>query len=260
MKGSGWRLLGWCVALSLVLRPAAAQAPGPAAVDKPPQVSIFGWYSAEMAYQGTVTYSAAAVQEFGVDEQVAKQDLAVLAQGLGYAKLSQLQRVKYGEGPQPFVFQHDKDGLSLGFRLSETAFNRDIGTFKLEAFVVAYRRYGRVDLDFVVTPWNGKAFAYRGLGNFDSRAVVIRHHGNGGSQSFRVAILDTTRQAYELPPFAPPALPLQTAQEGDEDSGPSREQIIVGVVAGALSIAVFLLVFWGLRRWERPRRGRRRGR
>lgn len=260
MNGSGWRRLGWCAVLSLVLPAATAQTPGQSAVETPPNVSIFAWYSAEMAYQATVTYRAAALAEFGVDEAVAKQDLAELARRLGYQQLTQLQRVKYGEGPQPFAIQKDKDGLSIGFRLSETAFNRSVGTFKLEAFVAAYRRYGRIDLDFVVTPFDGKVFAYRGLGNYDSPAVVLRHHGNGGSQSFRVAVLDTTRESYDLPPFAPPALPLQTDLEDDKESGLGREQIIVGVMAGGLSVGVFLLVFWGLRRWERPRRGRRRGR
>lgn len=260
MKASRWRLVSWCAALLGVLPPALGQDAVPAAVVTPPNVSVFCWYSPEMAYQAALTYSAAAVAKFGIDEAAAKRDLAALAAGLGYDRVEQLQRVDYGRGLKPFVLERDKIGLSVGFRLSEAGFNRGNGTFKLEAFVVALRRYGRIDLDFVVTPWDGKKFAYRGLGNYESPEVVIRHHGNGGSQSFRIAVLDTTREAYDLPPFAPPALPLQADLEDDKDSGLSREQIVVGVVAGALSAVVFLLVFWGLRRWERPRRGRRRGR
>ena len=260
MRGSGWLVFGWCAALLAPARGGLAQEAPDAAVSTPARVQILCYYSPELAYQASVLYSAAAVKEFGIDAAQAKQDLTKLALGLGYDSLSKLHRVDYGKGPRPFEIANDSDGLSIGFRLTEAAFHRERGTFKLEPFVAAYQRYGRIDLEFLVTPWNGTAFAYRGLGNWDSPAIVIRHHANGGDHSFRIAVLDRTLDQYDLPPFAPPALPLQAAEDSHKDSRFGREQVIFGIVAAGLSIAVFLLVFWGLRRWERPKRGRRRGR
>lgn len=220
-----------------------------------PNVQIAVFFAPEMAYATALSYDRA------VSREQALADLQELATGLGYDSVDDLRPSQPGAAkPTPIRFETTKDGLNVGFRLSERAFNRSIGTFKLEPFVRAFAEYGRIDLDFMVSDLNGRRFAYRGVGNWSSDEVVIRHKGQGTYHTFAIEVREPALKDFELPPFAPPVTPVGADQEGDKESDFPVEYVILVLVAAAVSLVVFAIVFYGLGRWHRGSKTRRRRR
>ncbi len=242
------RLL-WGMVLAM---PALAAPPAPEPITSPPAVQIVAFFVPEAGYQTTVAYSQA------VPRETALRDLTILANRLGYESVDQLRRSRPDGGePLPLALDEAGGGLTVGFRLSERAFNRDVGTFKLAPFIEAYRAYGRIDLDFVVGPLDGRSFAYRGVGNWDSRQVRLRHHGRGTAHAFVVEVLDPDLRELALPPFAPPALPLQADGSVGRSAPAWYELAMVGAASAVVGLLAFLVLYGGLRRWQGANKRRR---
>ncbi|NUP99648.1 MAG: hypothetical protein HUU35_07325, partial [Armatimonadetes bacterium] len=214
------------------------------ALATPPVVQVMALFVPEAGYQCTVAYAVPTTR------QQATRDLAELATGLGYTSVDDLRRSVPGEeARRPIEFEQTPPGLTVGFRLSERALNRSIGTFKLEPFIDAFREHRRIDLDLVVGDLDGRRFAYRGVGDLETAAVKLRHHASGVSHSFAIEVLDPGYRSLDLPPFAPPALPLQADQKDDKESTSLLELSMLALLAGAGGLVAFVLVYGGLRRW-----------
>ncbi|MCC7492492.1 MAG: hypothetical protein IT204_09110 [Fimbriimonadaceae bacterium] len=251
MRLDRWGLPGWVLVVATAAAPPRL---GPAVtpVTGPPAVQVVAFLAPEFGYQTAVTYDTA------VTRQVALADLTRLAALLEYRSLTELQPTEPGrEQPLPFHFETESGGLTVGLRLSERAFNRAKGTFKLEPFLLAYARYRRVDLDLMVGQYGDRIFAYRGVGNYENAAVRLHHHGAGGHHSFRAELLQPAATKLDLPPYAPPELPLETG--GGSRRSPSGGQTAVLVaLAGLAAVTTFGVVFYGLRRWVASGHRRRR--
>lgn len=218
-----------------------------------PNVQIVAFFVPELGYAATVAYRER------VSRAQAKADLMELARALGYERYSDLQRTEPGaDKPLPLAYEVADGGATLGFRLSERAFSRETGTFKLEPFISAYRAYGRIDLEFTVGDLAGKRFAYRGIGDYDNQWVRIRHHGEGVFHSFAIEVLDPSFEQLDLPPFAPPVAPLQADEEGNKESLPKGvilTAVGAALVAAGLTFAVLVRAAMATRR--RKARSRR---
>ncbi len=256
VRGVGTRAQLSCMLLAvgrLVAQPAGQTSPQPDRLTSPASVQITAFFWAATGYAATALYSQP------LTEAAARSELEVLAAGLGYGSASELRRSYPGtEKPDAFEFETSSAGFTVGFRLSERAFNRDQGTFKLEPFLKAFGRHGRIDLDFMVGDLDNRAFNYRGIRQFESRDVRLRHHGAGPHHSYSIEVLNPQAATFDLPPFAPPELPLGEDSRRTSPKHPAGSSILLVVLATAAALGTFVVVERGLRRWRAGTNRRRR--
>lgn len=247
-SGRGCRWMLCCLLAGRLMAQEAAPA-SPSVEPTTPHVQICVFYAIELGYSAVVAYDRP------IPKETAIRDLTELATGLGYESIDALRRAVPGEeNRRELAYSSDEGASQISFRLGERALDRQQGTLKLEPFIVAYREYGRIDLDVMVGDLNEKRFVYRGLRDYESPFVRIRHHGSGVSHRFQIEVLDASFEKLDLPPFAPPDEPLEWDQPVDRNRSGLREW--VGLVALALGCAA--VVFWLLSRRGRRRRRRRR--
>lgn len=216
-------------------------------LNQAPVVQVVVFFDADLGYQAVVAYDR------NVPRAEIKQQLTVLAHGLGYGALDDLRRSKPdSDGKLPLGIEDSRAGSQVSFRLSERAFNRSIGTFKLEPFIDAFKAYRRIDLDFAVGPLQGQQFIYHGLRDYEDGQVILKFH-SGPSYSFRIGVKDPAYTTLKLPPFAPPTEPLRKVAS-DRKESPWRWQTPLAVVAAiAVGWLTFAAVLRMLKASGRPR-------
>lgn len=220
-----------------------------------PVVQVLVLFDPLLGYEGTVTYAVP------VDRAQARAELAELAKRLGYSGLDELRPFDRASGKRSGLrFRAVKGGAELTFKLSEAALGRDDGTIPLEPYIATYRAYRRINLEFYVSDLNGRAFAYRGPGDFENRWIRMAHQGQAGYQAFQIEVLDPGFRSLELPPFAPPEVPLGSDANPSTPRGDALARRLAGaVVLGlGLSLLVYLALFGWLTRRRAPTAPRRR--
>jgi hypothetical protein len=246
-------MVALCLVAALHAQPPAstpADAPRPG-IATPPAVQVFAILAPEFGYQATVAYDRV------VSRAEAKLELQALAQGLGYESVNDLRRWAPGEKERrELEYRASERGSEIGFRLSERAFFRGDGRFKVEPFIAAYRQYGRIDIDLVVGKLDQAAFRYKGLRDYDDRYVRLRYHGADPTYSFQVEVLDPSFERLDLPPYAPPEEPLQSTWPPDRNRVGWREWLGLVLLAAGSATVAYLLVRRGGRRRVRRRSGR----
>ncbi len=235
VRSESWRC--WLVlCLSALLTSIAHAAPpaAPSVADtSAPSVQVVAFFDPMMGYGASVGYPGK------VSEGQARADLEALAKALGYEGLDDL-RPYNPDGSQANLQYSVVDGVSqIGFRMSEKALLRDKGTFRLESFIDAFRRYRRIDLNFDVGDLAGVRFGYRGLGDYEDKNVRIHHRGNGTSHEFNVEILNPGYARLDLPPYALPVAPLEGTAADRPAPGPG---LWIAVVVGALGCGAITFV------------------
>jgi len=256
VRGVGARAQLSCLLLvvgRLAAQPAGQTSPQPDSLTTPAAVQVTVFFWAATGYAATALYTKA------ISEAEARSELEVLAAGLGYGSAAELRRSYPGtEKPDAFEFETSPSGFTVGFRLSERALNRDLGTFKLEPFLKAFGRHGRIDLDFMVGDLDNRVFNYRGIKQFESRNVRLRHHGGGPHHSYSIEVLNPQAASFDLPPFAPPELPLGEDSRRGAPKHPAGSSILLVILAAAAAVGTYLVVERGLRRWRAGTNRRRR--
>lgn len=203
-----------------------------------------------MGYRCSIAYSDT------VSEPIARGELGRLALALGYARVEDLQPTGPEGALEPFTFRVEPTGGSqIAFRLSELAFSRERGTFKLEPFIDVYRAYRRLDLQFDVADLAGVRFTYRGLADYDDARVRVHHHGSDRSHSFQVDVLDPHFKSLGLPEFGSPSQPVQVDQESGGERSPSPRGEWLKIMAAALGAGglTFLVLSLTVGRPRRPK-------
>lgn len=234
---------------------ASAQDVAPSPPSPVPTVQILVLFDPLLGYEGTVTYAVP------VTRDQAKAELAELARRLGYSGLDELRPFDRASGQRGALrYRSVPGGAELSFKLSEAALGRQDGTIPLEPYLAAYRAYRRINLEFYVSDLNGRAFDYRGPRQVENRWVRLRSQGAGGYQSFQAEILDPGFESLELPPFAPPEVPLGAgANAPAATAGAPGRRLVGAVVLGlGLSLVVYLALFGWLTRRRAPAAPRRR--
>jgi hypothetical protein len=230
-----------------------AEPPAPAAIATDAEVEIAVFFDAELHYAASVAY------RHRVDEGQARADLQVLCDALGYKDLTELQPTDAVGKAMPLQYATHGEGAQMGFRLSETAVDREQGRFPLEAYVKAYRAYRRIDLTISVADLAGRRFVYRGPTQFDGPKLRMRFRGEPQSPSyeFRFDVLDASADSFDLPSAPLPAVPIDSEEESPDRKKSPVVQWVVMVLAATGGAA---LTYGGLVRLLTRRGGRRRTR
>lgn len=238
-----------CAALPLVA------APPDQPLSSPPTVQVLLLFDPLLGYTGVVSYTAA------VSRDQAKAELEVLADALGYESAADLRPFDPDTGRHTDLgYARTERGSELTFRTSEKFLDREHGTLRLEPLIRAYGHYRRINLEYLISDLNGRAFAYHGPGNYESDQVRLRHQGGTGHHAFQVEVLDPAFESLDLPPYAPPEEPLTA--ESNSRRGPAdmsaRRRIGAVVLGIGLSLLVYLLLFGLLTRRGSATKPRRR--
>ncbi|MBI5835592.1 MAG: hypothetical protein HZB16_25095 [Armatimonadetes bacterium] len=244
---TAWLIVGLLASAGQAATPSPPASPETAAG---PGVQVVVFFDPNMGYSASAAYSGP------VSEGQARSDLEALAKAVGYEGLGDLRPFNL-DGSQANLTYSVVDRVpQIGFRMSERALLRDKGTFRLEAFIDAFRRYRRIDLNFDVGDLAGTRFNYRGLGDYEDKNVRIRHRGTGRSHEFNVEILNDAYTRLDLPPYALPVAPLEGTSAKRPAPGAGTW---IAVVVGALGCGAITFVLLSLllgRRAARRRPGR----